>query len=195
MKSSQCRVGSTAGASRHPMLGGCRVFGKIQIRISESKHGFSGFLGANPKTDHESIKSTLWVDSSDQIQIRIFETRNLSVFWGKDLKTVFLSSESYTCNHPCYTIYLRFFCHVYLRSFLLCGVFIPKYMTIFLQTRTFYMRTKKPVYMRYKQACVYGVTQSRRIRGTELYHQQTPSCTMELKSNFSLNQAWPQWPR
>ena len=45
-----------------------------------------------------------------------------------------------------------FFCHVYLRSFLLCGVFIPKYMTIFLQTRI-YMRTKKPIYMRYKQAC------------------------------------------
>ena len=42
------------------------------------------------------------------------------------------------------TIYVRFFCHVYLRSFLLCGVFIPKYMTIFLQTR---------IYMRYKQAC------------------------------------------
>ena len=50
--------------------------------------------------------------------------------------------------------------------------------------------------MRYKQACVYGVTESRRIGGTELYRQQkTQSCTMELKSNFSLNQAWPQWPR
>ena len=61
-----------------------------------------------------------------------------------------------------------FFWHVYLRSFLLCGVFIPKYMTIFLQTRI-YMRTKKPIYKRYKQACVYGVTESRRIRGTELY--------------------------
>ena len=80
-----------------------------------------------------------------------------------------------------------FFCHVYLRSFLLCGVFIPKYMTIFLQMRI-YMSTKKPIYMRFKQACVYGVTESRRIRGTELYRQQkTPSCTMELKSNFSLN--------
>ena len=80
-----------------------------------------------------------------------------------------------------------FFCHVYLRSFLLCGVFIPKYMTIFLQTRI-YMRTKKPIYIRYKQACVYGVTESCRIRGTELYRQQkNPSCTMELKSNFSLN--------
>ena len=38
-----------------------------------------------------------------------------------------------------------FFCHLYLR-------FIPKYMTIFLQTRI-YMRTKKPIYMCYKQAC------------------------------------------
>ena len=61
------------------------------------------------------------------------------------------------------------FCHVYLRSFLLCGVFIPKYMTIFLQTTRIYMRKKKFIHMRYKQACVYGVTESRRIRGTELY--------------------------
>ena len=54
------------------------------------------------------------------------------------------------------------FSHVYLQSFLLhdvraflCHVylrFIPKYMTIFLQTRI-YMRTKKTIYMRYKQAC------------------------------------------
>ena len=50
--------------------------------------------------------------------------------------------------------------------------------------------------MRYKQACVDWVTESRRIRGTELYRQQkNPSCTMQLKSNFNLNQAWPQWPR
>ena len=43
------------------------------------------------------------------------------------------------------TRYTCVFCHVYLR-------FIPKYMTIFLQTRI-YMRTKNPIYMRYKQAC------------------------------------------
>ena len=46
-----------------------------------------------------------------------------------------ISATRYTCV----------FCHVYLR-------FISKYMTIFLQTRI-YMRTKKPIYMRYKQAC------------------------------------------
>ena len=54
------------------------------------------FWGANPKTDRESIKSTLWVDSSDQIQIWIFEIQNLSVFlllfFGIDLKKVFLTS-------------------------------------------------------------------------------------------------------
>ena len=43
------------------------------------------------------------------------------------------------------TRYTCVFCHVYLR-------FISKYMTIFLQTRI-YMRTKKPRYIRYKQAC------------------------------------------
>ena len=72
--------------------------GKIQIRISESKNGFCGFFfgggGANPKADHESIKSTFSSDSSDQIQIRIFEIHNLSVFFlGKDLKKVVLTER------------------------------------------------------------------------------------------------------
>ena len=52
------------------------------------------FWGANPKTAHESIKSRLRADSSDQIQIRIFEVHNLSVFLGQDLKKVFLTSVS-----------------------------------------------------------------------------------------------------
>ena len=56
--------------------------GKIQIRISETKNGFCVF-GANQKTDNESMKYKLRVDSSDQIQIRIFETHNLKrFFWG-----------------------------------------------------------------------------------------------------------------
>ena len=85
-----------------------------------------------------------------------------------------------------------FFGHVYLRSFLLCGVFIPKYMTIFLQT-LIYMRTKNPYICVANKHVVYGVRESRRVRGTELYRQQkSPSCTMALKSNFRLNQAWPQ---
>ena len=84
---------------------------------------------------------------------------------------------TYTCNHSCYKINVCFFCHVYLR-------FIPKYMTIFLQTRI-YMRTKKPYICVTNKHVVYAVAESLRIRGTELYRQQkTSSCTMELKSNI-----------
>ena len=79
-----------------------RFSGKIQIRVSESKNGFFGFFLANPKTDHESIKSTLRVDSSDQIYMQIFEIQNLSVFLGKDLKKVSLTSgfsKKKNCTH------------------------------------------------------------------------------------------------
>ena len=64
----------------------------MRFFLGKSKSGFSNpktdfsFFWANPKTDHGSVKSTLWVDSSDQIQIRIFEIHNLSVCLGKDLK-------------------------------------------------------------------------------------------------------------
>ena len=54
--------------------------------------GGGGGGGGIPSTDHKSRKSTLWVDSSDQIQIRIFEIHSLNVFGGKDLKKVFLTS-------------------------------------------------------------------------------------------------------
>ena len=72
-----------------------RFFGKIQIRISESKSGFPNpktdfeFFWAWSKTDHGSIKYTLGVDSSDQIQIGIFEIQNLSVFWERTWKKYF----------------------------------------------------------------------------------------------------------
>ena len=65
--------------------------GKSQSGFPNPKTDFT-FFWANPKTDHESIKSTLRVDSSDQIQIRIVEIHNLSVFGGKDLKKVFLTN-------------------------------------------------------------------------------------------------------
>ena len=66
--------------------------------MGKSKSGFPNpktdfaFFGTNRKMDHEAIKSTLRMDSSDQIQIRIFEIHNLSVFLGTDLKKVFLTS-------------------------------------------------------------------------------------------------------
>ena len=58
----------------------------IRAACVVSRKSKSGF--PNQKTDHESIKSTLRVDSWNQIQIRSFEIDNLSVFWGKDLKKI-----------------------------------------------------------------------------------------------------------
>ena len=58
----------------------------IRAACVVSRKSKSGF--PNQKTDHESIKSTLRVDSWNQIQIRSFEIDNLSVFLGKDLKKI-----------------------------------------------------------------------------------------------------------
>ena len=104
--------------------------GKSKCRIPNPKTDFA-FFWANPKTDHESIKSTLWVDSSDQIQIWIFEIHNLSFIWGKgfeksnfvfetwytpDAVHVWLNwtyiccwlwAISYTSLDVCYYIYIR----------------------------------------------------------------------------------------
>ena len=66
----------------------------------------------------------------------------------------------------------------------------------FLTNVHIYAHKKAHIYALQTSMWYMGFTESRRIRGTELYRQQkTPSCTMELKSNFSLNSAWPQWPR
>ena len=58
-----------------------RFGGKMQIRISTNRKTDTCDFGANSITDHRSIKSTLRVDFSDQIQSRIFEIHNLSVFF------------------------------------------------------------------------------------------------------------------
>ena len=105
------------------------------------------------------------------------------------------------------------FSHVYLQPFLLHDIrafFLPRILAFFPALWGFYSQVydhfltnvhiyahkKSPYICVTKQACVCGVTESRRIRDSELYRQQkTPSCTMELKSNFSLHQAWPQWLR
>ena len=59
-----------------------RFLVKSKSRFRNPKTDFA-FFWTNPKTDHESIKSTLRVDYSD---FRIFEIHNLSGFLGKDLK-------------------------------------------------------------------------------------------------------------
>ena len=96
-------------------------------------------------------------------------------------------------------------------GFLFCGfVFFATYTCVlscfvgflfpsiwpFSYKRAYICAQKSPYICVTNKHVVYAVAESRRITGTELYRQQkTSSCTMELKSNFSLNQAWPQWPR
>ena len=88
-----------------------------------------------------------------------------------------------------------FFCHAYLRSFLHCGVFIPKYTTIFLQMRI-NMRTKKAhICALQTSMCIWGHRKSWHKRHRIIPSAKTPSCTIELKSNLSLNQAWAQLRR
>ena len=68
--------------------------------------------------------------------------------------------------------------------------------TVGTNTHIYICAQKSPYTCVTNKHVVYGVTESRRIRGTELYRQQkTLSCTMELKGNFGLNQSWLQWPR
>ena len=93
------------------------------------------------------------------------------------------------------TIYVRFFA-TYTCDFSCFVVFFPKYVTIFFSNTNIYAHNKSHIYALQTSMCVLGNRKSRRIRHTELYGQQkTASCTMTLKSNYSLNQAWPQWPR
>ena len=82
------------GLKRRLFSHGCVFLAKSKSGFPNPKTDFASFW-ANRKTDHESIKSTLRVDSSDQIQIRIFETHNLSVFLGKDLKKAFLHDKRF----------------------------------------------------------------------------------------------------
>ena len=90
--------------------------------------------------------------------------------------------STYTCNHSCYTIYVRFF--VAYTCVLSCFVgFLFPSIWPFSYKRAYICAQKSPYICVTNKHVVYGVTESRRITGTELYRQQkTPSCTMKLKS-------------
>ena len=97
---------------------------------------------------------------------------------------------TYTCNHSCYTIYVRFFATYTCVLSCFVGFLFPSIWP-FSYKRAYICAQKSPYICVTNKHVVYGVTESRRIRGTELYRQQKVlSCAMELKSNFSLNQAW-----
>ena len=115
----------------------------------------------------------------------------VSKLWH-DIRAVF---PTYTCNHSCYTIYVRFFATYTCVLSCFVGFLFPSIWP-FSYKRAYICAQKSPYICVTNKHVVYGVTESRRIRGTELYRQQkTSSCTMELKGNFGLNQSWLQWPR
>ena len=64
---------------------------------------------------------------------------------------------TYTCNHSCYTIYVRFF---------------ATYTWVLSYKRAYICAQKSPYICVRNKHVVYGVTETRRIRGTELYRQQ-----------------------
>ena len=72
------------------------IAGKRVLFLGKSKSGFP-----NPKTDHESIKSTPWMDSSDQIQIRKLRFTIWAFFSEKKWHTtVVIYLQSYTTFKP-----------------------------------------------------------------------------------------------
>ena len=89
-----------------------------------------------------------------------------------------------------YTIYVRFLPRILVFFPALLG-FNSQVYDHFLTNAHIYAYKKSP-YICVTNKHVYMWSQ----KVVLLYRQQkTHSCTMELKSNFSLNQAWSQWPR
>ena len=86
------------------------------------------------------------------------------------------------------TIYVRFFttytCFLLISCFV--GFLFPSCIWPFSYKHAYICARKKPIYMRYKQG-VYGITESCRIRGTELYRQQNP---LHVRWNWKVTSVW-----
>ena len=67
---------------------------------------------------------------------------------------------TYTCNHSCYTIYVRFLSRIL--------AFYSQVYDHFLTNAHIYAHKKAHIYALQTSIPVYGVTERRRIRGTEL---------------------------
>ena len=103
----------------------------------------------------------------------------------------------------CFKIMTRYMCGFFPRILAIIPairytcVFLPRILAFFPALWGFYSQvydhflTKKAhIYALQTSVWYMGFTESCRIKSTELYRQQkTPSCTMQLKSNFSLNQS------
>ena len=71
---------------------------------------------------------------------------------------------TYTCNHSCYTIYVRFLSRIL--------AFYSQVYDHFLTNAHIYAQKKTPYICVTNKHVVYAVAESRHIRCTELYRQQ-----------------------
>ena len=99
---------------------------------------------------------------------------------------------TYTCNHSCYTIYVRFFATYTCVLSCFVGFLFPSIWP-FSYKCTYICIQRKPIYICYKQACVYGVTESCRIRGTELYRQQKKN--PHVRWSWKVTSVWIKYGR
>ena len=99
----------------------------------------------------------------------------VSKLWH-DIRAVF---PTYTCNHSCYTIYVRFF--VTYTCVLFPSIWPFSY------KRAYICAQKSPYICGTNRHVVYGVTESRRIRGTELYRQQKP---LHVRWSWKVTSVW-----
>ena len=73
------------------------------------------------------------VNTSGQFLIDFSDSKTIVGHLFQNYDTIYVRFFSHVNLQPFLLHDIRaFFCHVYLHSFLLCGVFIPKYKTIFL---------------------------------------------------------------
>ena len=87
---------------------------------------------------------------------------------------------TYTCNHSCYTIYVRFFGHVYLRSFRFVGFLFPT-MWPFSYKRAHICAQKSPYISVTNKHVVYGVQR----KSSYKRHRIIPSAKKPLHVRWS----------
>ena len=86
---------------------------------------------------------------------------------------------TYTCNHSCYTIYVCFFVTY------TCVLFPTIW--LFSYKRAYICAQKSPYICVTNKHVVYGVTESRRIRGTELYRWQK---ALHVRRSWIVTSVW-----
>ena len=107
---------------------------------------------------------------------------------------IFLGSDLWPAI--CFKIMTRYTCDVLPRIFaIFCPVGYFPSMCSFsshasVSTQTYAKQT--PIYLRYKQTCIWGHSRSSQEASNYTVGNIATSCIIELKRNFSVNHSWPR---